>query len=305
MGSILPVISAQPDPQVWYMGSAVDQVIHEDGVSFARVRARAIAGSDPRLAYFEWSMDAESPDLVEDEMLDDLIERAKANPAFGRRISAEYLEAERRELDRRTFAVERGGVWDMPALDGGQGVFDLKVWDGLADAKSQMQDPVTFAFDVEPNRRWGSIAAAGLRADGSAHVELIDRRAGTEWMPARIAELTVRHTPTSVVCDERGPASSLIPEIEPYFVPLLQINGSDFARACGRFYDGVVQLTVHHLEQKELRDAIRGAAQRPLGEAWAWSRRTSEVDISPLVACTLALYGLTTNRPAEVWASSW
>jgi hypothetical protein len=35
MGSILPVISAQPDPQVWYMGSAVDQTIHEDGVSFA------------------------------------------------------------------------------------------------------------------------------------------------------------------------------------------------------------------------------------------------------------------------------
>jgi hypothetical protein len=45
MGSILPVISAQPDPQIWYMGSAVDQTIHEDGVSFARVRDRALRGT--------------------------------------------------------------------------------------------------------------------------------------------------------------------------------------------------------------------------------------------------------------------
>jgi hypothetical protein len=44
MGSILPVISAQPDPQVWYMGSAVDQTIHEDGVSFARVRGACVGG---------------------------------------------------------------------------------------------------------------------------------------------------------------------------------------------------------------------------------------------------------------------
>ena len=38
-----------------------------------------------------------------------------------------------------------------------------------------------------------------------------------------------------------------------------------------------------------LRDAIRGAKSRPLGDQWAWSRKSSSVDISPLVAATLAL----------------
>jgi hypothetical protein len=34
--------------------------------------------------------------------------------------------------------------------------------------------------------------------------------------------------------------------------------------------------------------AIRGATTRPLGDAWAWSRKNSDVDITPLVSCTLA-----------------
>ncbi len=53
--AILPVLSAQPNPQAWYTGSAVDQDEHPDGVVFARVRERALAGDSDRLAYFEWS----------------------------------------------------------------------------------------------------------------------------------------------------------------------------------------------------------------------------------------------------------
>jgi hypothetical protein len=42
-GAILPVLSAQPNPQIWFVGSAVDQMIMEDGVEFTRVRERALA----------------------------------------------------------------------------------------------------------------------------------------------------------------------------------------------------------------------------------------------------------------------
>jgi hypothetical protein len=45
--------------------------------------------------------------------------------------------------------------------------------------------------------------------------------------------------------------------------------------------------------------AVAGAMTRPLGDAWAWSRKNSTVDISPLVACTLALWGLETLEPSE------
>ena len=121
MGAILPVISAQPDPQVWYMGSAVDQTVHDEGSVFARVRDRALAGDDDRLAYFEWSLDAETPDQVEPVELADVASWASTNPALGVRISPRYVEAELRELDPRTFAVERLGVGDWPPADGTAG----------------------------------------------------------------------------------------------------------------------------------------------------------------------------------------
>jgi hypothetical protein len=48
--------------------------------------------------------------------------------------------------------------------------------------------------------------------------------------------------------------------------------------------------TLRHLGSDELRNAILGARTRPIGDgAWAWGRKHSTVDISPLVASTLAL----------------
>ena len=81
LAAILPIVSAQPNPQIWYTGSAVDQLIHDNGVVLSRVRARGLSGTDERLAYFEWSVDAETPDAVTPEMAADLVLAASANPA--------------------------------------------------------------------------------------------------------------------------------------------------------------------------------------------------------------------------------
>jgi hypothetical protein len=62
--------------------------------------------------------------------------------------------------------------------------------------------------------------------------------------------------------------------------------------------DAVTDETVRHLGQPALASAIKGAAKRPLGDAFAWARKSSTVDISPLVGCTLALWGL--ERQNEV-----
>jgi hypothetical protein len=42
-----------------------------------------------------------------------------------------------------------------------------------------------------------------------------------------------------------------------------------------------------------------------LSDAWAWSRKSSAVDISPLVSATLALWALQQAQPEEIlvaWA---
>lgn len=304
MGSILPVISAQPDPQVWYMGSAVDQTIHEDGVSFARVRARALSGEDPRLAYFEWSVDAETPDMVADSMLDDLMELAKANPALGRRISPDYLEAERRELDRRTYAVERAGVGDWPPLDGSSSqVIPIQLWDALSDDPksdgARLLDPVCLAFDVTPDRSRSAIVASGGRADGLTQLEVVDHRAGTAWVAVRLAELCERHEVVRVMCGGSSPAESLVKDCWDQGVTVDVIETQDHALACGKFAALVDERELRHLGGEDLRSAVKGAGRRPLGDAWLWSRKNSTVNIAPLVASTLAAWGFVTSGVGE------
>jgi len=297
MGSIMPVISAQPDPQIWYMGSAVDQTIMEDGIVFARVRDRALNGDTARLLFMEWSLDADTPDQVELELPRDLEQLAAANPALGIRISQDYLEAEWRELDSRTHAVERGGVGDWPPVDGSAGqVIPIEKWDALADdpkdAGARMLDPVCLAFDVTPDRSSSSIASVGRRADGDAQVEVVDRRSGTGWIPARLYELADRHEPVAVMCDPTGPAGSLVHLCEAADVKITVVSASEYAKAFGGFVDAVDERRIRHLGGHDLRSAVKGASKRPLGDgAFGWGRRNSTVDISPLVAGTLAFWG--------------
>jgi hypothetical protein len=83
------------------------------------------------------------------------------------------------------------------------------------------------------------------------------------------------------------------------------LSAQDYARACGAFFDTVDQKQLRHLGTTEFRSAIKGAATRPLGDAWAWSRKNSGVDITPLVAGTLALWGASKGGPSEVFAAAW
>jgi len=303
IGALLPTLSAKSitgNPQVWYLGSAVDQQVHEDGVVAARIRERGIRGYDPSLAYFEWSAPQPKekevwvPDQVDDEYLETPENWRLANPALGIRISEEHVENELRSMGRRTFAVERLGIGDWPATDAN--ALAIEGWEDLEDPDSVLVDPVCLAFDVSPDRAWASIGAAGARPDGLAHIEVIENRRGTGWVVARLVELRNNHRPLAIIGDGASPASALIPALEEAGVEVLKASARDQADACGVIFDYAKDAKLRHLGTKELRDALKGAAKRPLGDAWAWSRKNSTVDISPLVACTLALWGFSTHQ---------
>jgi hypothetical protein len=300
MGSILPVMSAQPDPQAWYTGSAVDQEIHDDGVVFARVRDRAISGDHDRLAYFEWSLDYQTPDEVPAQVLTEPSAAAATNPAYGIRITPDYIAAERDNLDSRTLAVERFGIGDWPSTDGDDSIIPLSVWLPLLDESSRPEDPLVFAFDVTPDRSRASIGVAGRRDDGVFHVEVVDHRKGTGWVAERIAELVSRHEPIAVVCDSVGPAASLVPELEQAGVRVETKSGPEVGQSCAAFFDAAQQDRLRHMGHPELDSAVKGALTRPIGDgAWAWGRKNSKTDISPLVSVTLAFghLALTASSP--------
>ena len=299
-GSILPTLSARDNPQVIYTGSAVDEWIHDHGEVFTRVRERALDG-DSGLAYFEWSADVGDPRRDDPEAaLEIATDREawqQANPALGIRIGADHVAAEQRSMDPRTFAVERLGIGAWPKTgEAGDQVIPPEAWKALEDLGSEPRDPVCIAFDVSPDRSSSSIVVSGLREDGNVHVEMVDpdrddenaSRKGTRWLIPRLVELVEDHSPAIVACDPAGPAGSFIDRLEAKGVEIEEVSMREYGQACGAFYDACEDGTLRHLGQSELNYAVAGAAKRALGEAWAWKRKGSAVDISPLVAATLA-----------------
>jgi hypothetical protein len=301
-GALLPTLSARPNPQVWYTGSAVDQAVHEEGVVFARVRERGIKGAR-RLAYFEWSAYPETGTSIDPSDLPAglVVDReawARANPGLGVRISEDFIEMELGAMDPRTFAVERLGIGDWPETDPDAGsVIPIALWRELVDPASSINERLCLAFDINPERSSTAIVAAGLRRDELAHVECVERNPGTGWVVQRLAELVAKHRPSTVVCDANGPAASLIGDLADAGVQVTTVASNDLAKACGVFFDLVQERRVRHLGAPELDSAVRGAAKRPLVDSWAWSRKTSKVDISPLVAATLAAWHATAHDP--------
>ena len=249
-GALFPTVSARENPQIWYLGTAVDQLIHEHGVVFANVRERAVAGDDPGLAYFEWSVEENGgPDHVDEGVAGDQAAWAQANPALGIRITPEYVAQERRAMDNRTFAVERLGIGDWPRTDHVSGVIDIEAWNELEDGASRLQDPVFLAFDVSPDRT-ASIAAAGLNQAGRWHVEVIDSKRGTGWVAVRLAELVKKHKAAGVFCDAYGPAGSVVPQVEEAGVEITPLSAGEHAQACGRLVDAIEEGTLRSSRQR-------------------------------------------------------
>jgi hypothetical protein len=299
MGSLLPTLSARPDPQVVYGSSAG---LSESGV-LRGIRDRGRPGGDPSLAYLEWCDDlggeCETLGCLHEVgavgcKLDDPRRWQRANPAMGRRITQAYIAAERRALPPTEFARERLGWWDEPGLE--TQVVSVGDWQDLLDVGSAADRIDAFAIEVSLDRAVAAIGMAGTRADGLIHVEAIELRRGTGWVVARCVELNAAHGPAMFAVDGGGPANSLIADLEAAGLKVAVAQTRDVGIACAGFVDAVGQKLLRHGPQPELLAAVMGAKKRPLGDgAFAFGRKASGVDISTLQAVTLAHWAASTH----------
>lgn len=282
-----PTTSAAPlqNRQMIWTGTPPSEGMNSE--VFTRLRTQALEGTTTRVCWLEWSMDDDG-DIHSQEQI------AQANPAMNRRVGLEELLEDLTNYSEEGFARERGGVWKFA---GTAAVIDPESWDRVGDGASTVTDPVAFAVDIGPSRDTASIAVAGARPDGLYHVEVIDNRTGTDWIIPRLTQLIAQWSPVAVVVD--GPASSVVPELESLRVPVYKTNQTELGTACGMFYDAVMGKGLRHPNQPVLSAAVDAGRQRPLGDMWAWGRKLSESDITPVVAVTLALYGFVVAKPKK------
>jgi hypothetical protein len=251
-----------------------------------RLVKRGRAG-DRGLAYFEWGVDSSA------DFTDRAVWRA-VNPG---RATMEALEDDFANLTIEDFAREHLGAWDEARDDW---VIPKPAWEAIADRSTEPPRPqgkVAFAVDVRPDLSRASIAVAGKRPDGHSQVQVIDDRPGTAWIAPRLAELVAMHPTYGVAVDIAGSARALVSAITAAGVPVIEMNTAEAKEAFGQFYEATVDsASVRHLDQTELNVALKGASTRRVGDALLWDRKSDDVDITPLVAVTNALWGWTTRQ---------
>src|SRR5699024_3605194 len=137
-GTIVPTMSARPNPQMWLFGTP--PTAHDDPFAFERVRSSGLA-KKARHCWIEWSADS-------GDDLDDVETWVKSNPSFGVRISREPIEDDRAAMDDDQFAKERLGMWSSASA---ASVIPAQLWLEAGDEFSAPVDRFALGVEVAPD----------------------------------------------------------------------------------------------------------------------------------------------------------
>jgi hypothetical protein len=154
-------------------------------------------------------------------------------------------------------------------------------------------------LDATPSGTHAAIGVAGIRDDDLRHVEVVTHERGTGWVIERAKQLEDAWHPVAFVVDPRGPAGFLIPALEAAGIKVTKTSAGDVAAATDGFIAACAvadgdEATLRCVPSPALDAAVAGAGTSRLGDGRKWNRRSPSTDISPLVAVTLAHWGLTT-----------
>lgn len=290
-GSIVPTMSARTNetsggPQLWLFGTP--PTVGDDPFAFSRVRESAIA-KKARHCWLEWA--ADPADDMDDEAV-----WAKANPAYGARITREAVADDRSSLDDEQFAMERLGIWDTRAATA---VFGPGAWEACAGVEA---DGLALgAMAVAADRDLSRFTIVGAALDGDV-VQVKPMFSGPNSAEA-VEWLATWHKEhgAPVAIDGRGPAAVLIPTIEQAGVKLTTMRTPEVLDAHAGIHVAVTEKALRHANYPELDAAVEGAKKRDVGDRWAWGRK-GDASVAPLEAMTFAHWLLT--RPAPEPAKS-
>jgi hypothetical protein len=288
-----PAMMTRRSAQEWWLSTmgTEDSVPWNDRVDDgrARVEAQLLDPSECRgVAYFEWSATDDADPYDEATWW-------SCMPALGRTVDVETVWTDARSLPEADF---RRGYLNQ-RTSGGKPIIAPGLWPRLRNEDVKVGSVMSLGFDVTPDRSFASICAAGWAdSTGRTVIELIEHRPGVAWLVGRLAELDSKWHPLTIVADKGGPAGKIAPELQTLGLPVTTTDTSTYAGACGAFFDAIVEQQLYHRGQAPLDNAIAAARRRPIGDTWAWARREGG-DVSPLVAATLAQYGLVQHGVGE------
>ncbi len=101
-----------------------------------------------------------------------------------------------------------------------------------------------------------------------------------------------------------GPEAAFIAPLRERGVEVIEVTTAEVAQATGQLIDAANAGQLVHLGQPSLDKALRGAVLRLSSDgASVWSQRSSSVEITPLVAVTVALGGVAQEQLVDLLAN--
>ena len=240
-------------------------------------RQAAQAGLTSGLAYLEWS-------APEDSDSSDPETWRRAIPAIGYTQSLDTIGADFAGMPRHEFERAYLNRWTTAM---GDAVVSVELWESLAEPDSPRPAWSVLGVDVGPRGKSAAIVAVG-EIDGCLHGAVLENGPGTDWLPEALRRVCVEFDEPHVLVDGKS-VGHLLPELEQASgFRVVELGASDVVTACAFWLRLVMEGRLKHRGELELKTALDGAATRTLLDGWAWSRRTSGVDITSLVALTFA-----------------
>jgi len=294
LASSTPILLANPNPQMNFAGTGAIT-----GVSdwWWELRKRALGKEPGAFGYVGHT--AETVSLTADghvlQIPIDPFDRKlwfDANPALhAGRGEIEFFEEQLRTLGPALFAREHLGVWD-PEPAGVGSVIGSDTWDALRDTESTIVSHRTWSVSTSLDRSWSSFGTCGRRSDGLLHVDATKRGKGTAWVVDFAREVYAgSHLPIRI--HKSGPEGAFIAPLRERGVEVDEVSSAEVAAATGQFIDACNAGELRHLGQASLDIALKGAVLRTSADGAAlWSQRNSSVEITALMACTVAAGGV-------------
>jgi phage terminase large subunit-like protein len=250
--------------------------------------------ADVSLGLFEWSAE---PGCRKD----DVEQILQSNPSIGYgSMTVGTCLADIRGMTDAGYRTEVLCQWVSATVVSHINVKDWrKTYVDPADLRIPKGARTVWAVDTSSDRSMTWIAAAVRTEAGEPFVTVRVARPGMVWVVDYLKQLAEESKQTEVVLQLRGaPAMEFHDPLTTAGLTVHALEGGKFAIATGRMADRVRDEELLTVEQPDVETAVEGGVTTSFGENKAWSREKSEpIDISGLVAESMALYGLEVLAP--------
>lgn len=291
MQAIKPAQLTRPLRQLWVISAGGDD--SSEWLLEWRELGRALTGPDQGVAYFEWH-----PSVVERPEggyqldpavdLDDPAVWADTHPAVGNTATVDALAEDRQVFGKDEFDRAYLNVFQTGALDR---VLPRIAWERNTDPSHAVSEGwgIVVAYDVAPESAHSSVVIARRAADGLVDAELVDDGPGSEWVADRVEQLRDRWG-ADIVADSRGPAGVVTAELIRRGLVVDQLDAGRVATSADQLLAGLLHNTVRIRQSDAMDHAAAAAARRQLGDGWAFTRRRSSGNVTPVVGLSFAVH---------------